>query len=330
MNLIKPDSRRLIQTPESQDIFAIDVHFGLSATPKILSSKYFYDAEGSRLFEQIMALPEYYLSQTEFDILSSERKHIAAQLKNEAFNLVEFGAGNGQKTQILLAEFLSENLNFHYIPIDISPTALETLSDTTRKAFPNLNMQSITAEYFTGLERLTSLSHRRNVVLFLGSTIGNFTPTESLDFLRSLWQTLNDKDFLFIGFDLRKDFKQLQAAYDDSAGITRAFNFNLLHRINRELGGNFDISKFRHYAFFNPTSDAMESYLISTEEQKIFIESIGRSYHFSAWEAIQTERSEKYTPEKISHLAAKTGYSIHTNFSDSKNYFVDSLWQVEK
>jgi dimethylhistidine N-methyltransferase len=316
-------------TNEAQE-FAQDVLLGLSQEHKELSSKWLYDAEGSRLFEKIMELEEYYPTNCEFEILKEEKGEFAELFKNEEFQLIELGAGDGRKTKILLEYLLKENLKFKYVPVDISEGAMKTLTKRLQKSLPRLKLKGIVAEYFDALKWIEASTHERNVILFMGGNIGNFTRDQAKDFLRSLWNVLNHGDFVIIGMDLKKDPNAMLHAYSDSEGITAQFNLNLLKRINRELGGNFDIKKFQHYANYNAFLGTMESYIVSREVQDVFVEKLQKSFHFDAWEAIHTEYSFKYSDSDIEKMAGETGFSIVKNLYDSKKYFVDSVWRVEK
>jgi L-histidine N-alpha-methyltransferase len=321
------DLENLVNEKQS---FALDVLVGLSENPKRLSSRYFYDDRGSELFRQIMDLPEYYLTKCEYDVLKKNRASIASLVKGHAFNLVELGPGDGRKTSILIDYFLSKKLDFKYIPIDISEGAMKQLFRRLNEKFPDLQREGIVAEYFNGLKWLRKSASRKNLVLFLGSNLGNFNKPQSRVFLRNLWNVLNNSDFLITGFDLKKDIDRMSRAYNDSRGITREFNLNLLRRINRELGGNFNLDKFRHYSSYDVFSGAMESYLVSLEKQIVYIEFLSHAFSFEAWEPIHTEYSYKYLVSDIVELAESTGFVIEKQLFDSKKYFVDSIWQVQK
>jgi L-histidine N-alpha-methyltransferase len=282
-----------------KEAFARDVLIGLSGNPKRIPSKYFYDAEGSRLFQQITDLPEYYLTQCEFEIFRNHKEDIAEILRSESFNLVELGPGDARKTRVLLQHFLDRQLDFHYVPIDISEPALQGLVRNLELEFPGLRVHGLVSEYFNALNWLKNLNHRKNVVLFLGSSIGNFNRDSSRVFLHSLWNSLNANDYALIGFDLKKDIELLLRAYNDSKGVTREFNLNLLRRINNELGGIFELDRFRHYASYNVFSGAMESYLVSLEKQSVMIQEIGQNFSFDPWEPIHSEYSYKYVESDI-------------------------------
>ncbi|MEQ9167590.1 MAG: L-histidine N(alpha)-methyltransferase, partial [Fulvivirga sp.] len=225
--------------------FATDVIEGLSSNPKRLPSKYFYDHKGDALFQQIMALDEYYLTRTEYTILDLYKAQILAHFQpdSKAFNLIEFGAGDGYKTKVLLRHFINKNADFRYMPIDISGNVLEQLETSLKAELPALNVTPVCNHYFKALEELKE-EKERNVILFLGSNIGNFTEEQADSFLKGLYDALKPDDILFIGFDLKKDPKVILDAYNDKQGVTAAFNFNLLDRINNEMGGNFNTSQF--------------------------------------------------------------------------------------
>ncbi len=315
---------------DENQAFALDVLIGLSERPKRLPSRYFYDDRGSELFQQIMSMPEYYLTKSEFEILRTKTEEFANLLTGKSFNLVELGAGDGAKTKILIEHFLKKSNEFQYIPIDISEGAMKILMKTLKTEFASLNARGIVAEYFEGLKWLSNFTQQPNMVLFLGSNLGNFHSAQARVFLRSLWNTLNDGDLVVIGFDLKKDINLMLKAYNDENGITAEFNLNLLRRINRELGGNFDLNKFRFYSSYNVFSGAIESYLVSQEAQTVFIEAVGQLFDFQAWEPIHTEYSYKYLHMDIEQLAKRTGYTIEKQLYDSKRYFVNSIWKVEK
>lgn len=310
--------------------FARDVLIGLSESRKALPTKYHYDEAGSRLFQKIMELPEYYPTRCEFEIFRTKKDEIARLMQGGQFNLVELGAGDGAKTSILLEHFLGRDSHFQYVPIDISEAAMEGLIRSMQGKFPHLTANGIVAEYFDGLKWLSKIDRQRNFVLFLGSNLGNFSAAQSRVFLRTLWNTLNNDDLVLIGFDLKKDIDLMLNAYNDSQGVTAEFNLNMLKRINKELGGNFDVSKFRHYATYDVFTGAMESYLVSLEAQTVFIEELSETFDFQPWEPIHTEYSYKYLVSEVENLARVTGYAIEQHLFDSNKYFLDSIWRVQK
>ena len=302
----------------------------MSASPKFLSSKYFYDDEGSRLFQEIMKLPEYYLTRAEFEIFSTRTREIfeAFTARNSSFDLIELGAGDGTKTAVLVDYFLRQNADFTYSPIDISQEALDSLSAKFKTEFPLLSMNARNGDYFSILETLKPLSARPKIILFLGSNIGNFSKTEAEDFFCRLRAVMNENDLLFIGFDLQKDPRVILQAYDDAQGVTAEFNLNLLRRIDRELGANFDLENFSHYALYCPNECAARSFLVSRADQSVFIETLNQTFHFKAWEPIFMEISQKYSPEMIEDLAKTCGFHAAQYFFDSQKYFTDVIWQV--
>lgn len=315
---------------EALDQFAVDVLAGLSSTPKALSSKYFYDDEGSRLFQEIMQLPEYYLTGCEQEIFESQTGEIYRAFANgdNAFDLIELGAGDGSKTSVLIEHFLKQNAEISYSPIDISQKALDELIRRFHCRFPSLRMNALSGDYFKILDSLKDSGGRQKVVLFLGSNIGNFSREQSVEFFRRLRGVMRDDDLLFVGFDLQKDPHVIANAYDDAAGVTARFNLNLLSRINRELGADFDLDKFCHYANYRPIEGSARSFLISREQQKVRIDALDREFDFGQWEAVFVEISQKYSMEMIRSLAGAGGFAIKQNFLDSRNYYCDSLWRT--
>lgn len=309
--------------------FAEDVLAGLSASPKHLSSRYFYDDEGSRLFMEIMKLPEYYPTRAELRIFEEQKEDIREAFSDgaEGIDLIELGAGDGAKTAVLIEHFLAEGLDFTYSPIDISQEANDALAARFIEKFPGLDIRPHTGDYFKVLDSLRSQNGRRKVLMFLGSNIGNFQREKAVDFFRSLRGVMNPNDRLFIGFDMQKDPRVIVAAYDDPQGVTAAFNLNLLTRINRELGGDFDLSKFSHYAQYRPVECAARSFLISREKQTVHIKALGRSFEFDQWEAIFMEISQKYTHAMLEELSAESDFQIETEFANEEDFYIDSLWR---
>ena len=312
-----------------KDQFAIDVLTGLCATPKNLAAKYFYDDAGSEIFQNITQHKDYYPTRTEYEILDMVKQELPKIIDDETVDIIELGAGDGHKSQLIIDCFLNANRRVNFYPIDISEKAMSMLQDNI-KTHDNLNIHGVVAEYFEGLRYVKEKSDNKQLVLFLGSNIGNFDRVQNQGFLRRLWMSLSTLDHVMLGFDLKKDVNVLTAAYNDSSGYTEAFNFNLLTRINRELGGDFDIEKFQHYGVYNPTLGAMESYVLAAEEQDVYIAALERSFHFDAYEPIHLEYSFKFLKSDIDFLSKKTGYEVVAHFSDPKAYFADSLWRVVK
>jgi len=321
INLIQQNS-----TIDSNTLFAEDVKTGLSKKQKTLSSRYFYDGQGSRLFQQIMELPEYYLTRCEYEIFTENKAVISQQFaQKEFFHLIDLGAGDALKSKILIKELAQQKSAFEYIPVDISGDAMQTLVASFRTEMPAIQVQAVVGEYFEALAWLHENKPGRKVIMFLGSNIGNFTLTESISFLQRVRYYLQPGDSLFLGVDLRKDPPTILQAYDDAAGTTAEFNLNLLHRINRELGGNFQVEQFKHYAIYNPLNGAMQSFLISQKDQDVTIGTTGELFHFSAWEAIHTENSHKYSLDGVAHMADQSNFKVETVYLDEKSYFADIL-----
>lgn len=310
--------------------FARDVQQGLSASPKQIPSKYFYDNRGDSLFQQIMQMDEYYLTNCEFEILDNNKgklfDHFYANKK--PFELVEFGAGDGLKTKLLIGHFLENNAKFQYIPIDISQNALDLLASDLDNKFSRLEYSCLCGDYFECLSSLNG-QDKRKAVLFLGSNIGNFSDQEAVAFLRQVRKNLSKGDFMLTGFDMMKDPDVILRAYNDPQGITADFNLNLLDRINRELGADFNPRMFRHYPVYDPVKGEARSYLVSLRAHSVYIEAINQEFQFEAWEAIYTEISRKYNLKQIHHLAELSGFRMVDNYIDGKKYFVDSLWRAE-
>jgi len=311
-------------------LFARDVLAGLSSTPKSLPTKYIYDDAGSQLFERIMQLPEYYLTRTEHDILDQNKADIINEFGVEQCNLIELGAGNGTKTKVLLDQLMQQSQQFTYVPIDISGAAIADLTEWLVKEIPDLPVEGLVKEYFEGLAWVRNHTKCKNVVLFLGSNIGNFPPKAQNEFLQGLWLSLKPDDLVMIGFDLKKPYYLIQQAYDDNAGITREFNFNLLKRINSELGGEFNLDAFEYYAAYNPMAGANESYLYSVKDQLVYVDALQSHFRFEPWEPIHTEYSYKFSIKQVEQLARDNRFRVVKHFEDKNHYFVDSIWEVRK
>lgn len=316
----------------SETQFAQAVLEGLSREPKRLPSWLIYDDRGSELFTEITQLPGYHPAQCEFEIFQNEKQAIADILAKDAFRVIELGAGDGRKTQILLEHFMKNQLTFEYVPIDISEGAIKNLvvGLESRYSESTMSVAGIVADYFEGLNEISAQSHLRNIVLFLGSTIGNMELPVAERFVRKIRESLNKGDYLMIGFDLMKHPKTLYSAYNDSTGVFERFNLHLLDILNQRLGGNFMKHHFVQQGYYNPRTHAVESHIYSTRQQMVFMEALGKEFSFDAWEAMQTEHSYKYTQLEIELLAEKSGYQIVSHFFDSHANFVDSVWEVTK
>ena len=307
-------------TPLAEDVFE-----GLSASNKFLSSKYFYDAKGDELFQQIMHLDEYYLTRKELEIFNTHKDEILNAINDgQPFRIIELGAGDGLKTKVLLKHFIDKGVDFTYTPVDISGNVLEILEENLKAEIPGLNIESFQGDYFDALAEISE-SPEKDIVFFLGSTIGNFSQSEAEGFLTKLQHFLNPGDLLFMGVDLKKDPSIILDAYNDAQGVTREFNLNLLDRINSELGADFERDQFQHYPYYNPHTGECRSYLISKVEQTVTIGD--EKFHFRAWEAIFMEISKKYDQVQLEELASVAGFNTLTEFLDAKSWFADVLWE---
>jgi dimethylhistidine N-methyltransferase len=299
---------------EQTSTFAHDVIEGLSHQPKRLSPKYFYDAAGSELFEQITRLPEYYPTRTELDILQARGADITATLPKDAA-LVEFGAGATTKVRLLLkqCEFRA------YVPVDISGEFLNAQARALREDFPTLDVHPVTADFMTPFALPEAVKTMPKVGFFPGSTLGNFEPHEACGFLRSARNILGRGAQMLIGVDLEKDERRLYAAYNGAAGVTARFNLNVLARIDRELGGNFDLSAFTHRAIYNRERHRIEMHLISRTHQTVRV--LGRSFTFRTGESIHTESSYKYSLDRFTALARGSGWTPRASWTDADGLF---------
>jgi dimethylhistidine N-methyltransferase len=308
--------------------FARDVADGLTAAPKRLACRYFYDREGSRLFEAICELPEYYLTRAEAAILHDHAHEIAGRFP-AAVTVIEFGSGSAVKTRLLLEALLRPRRGVRYVPIDICRPVLEESSRALLQIFPELEIVSVAGEYQEGLRRLPDESARPKLVLWLGSNIGNLDRTEAAAFLRRIRETLQPTDRVLVGFDLRKDRAVLEAAYDDAAGVTAAFNLNLLARINRELEGDFDLAAFRHRATYDPDLGRIEMDLVSTKTQRVTIGRLGLEVAFAAGEAIHTENSYKYSQTEMDDVSRAAGLHAERCWQDLEGRFSLNLLNID-
>jgi len=307
--------------------FAKDVDDGLSQSQKKLPSKYFYDEKGDALFVEIMGLPEYYLTRAEVNIFNQQTHKIIENFQldqSEYFELIELGAGDGTKTKHLLQALSDEGYHFDYMPVDISQNALDLLEKSLSNKLPQVSVKTKQGDYFGILESLKD-SHHPKVVLFLGSNIGNMYDDDVTKFIYHLGENLNTGDKLLIGADLIKSADIVIPAYDDNKGITRAFNLNLLQRINNELGGNFDVSNFDHVCEYTEEEGIAKSYLKSLRDQTVTIEAIEKTYHFRFGEKIHTEISRKYNDEILNKILSTTDFKIVEKLTDSRGYFADYI-----
>jgi dimethylhistidine N-methyltransferase len=315
-------SRRLPQSAEEQ--FATDALAGLTATPKSLPPKYFYDAEGSALFEQITELPEYYPTRCEMQILRDHARDIA-QLVPQGAALIEFGSGSSKKARIVLGAAADKLAA--YVPVDICREMIEQEAAELRPDFPQVKVLPVTAD-ITQMFPLPAAAKSAplRVGFFPGSTIGNFEPHEAAAFLRHAGKILGPNARLIVGADLIKPAEVLNAAYNDAQGVTAKFNLNLLTRINRELGGNFKLASFEHHAFYNRERNRIEMHLASTKRQRVKV--AGTAIDFRAGETIHTENSYKYSVESLSALARGAGWRPLEAWTDAHNYFSIQVFEL--
>jgi L-histidine N-alpha-methyltransferase len=303
---------------------AEDVRRGLTTQPKRFLPKYFYDELGSQLFEAICLLPEYYLTRAENEILHRYADEIASSVAGPT-TLIEMGSGSASKTRLIIEALLRRQNELLFMPVDISATALESSSRILLQSYPRLSIEAYAADYFAALAELAKEQRTHTLALFLGSNISNFDAEEALKFLRALRRVLNEGDALLLGADLKKDKAVLEAAYNDALGVTAAFNLNVLARINRELGGDFDLRAFAHRAVYNQDVGRVEIYIESNREQTVTIGKLDLQVEFAAGEQIHTENSYKYDLADIRKLAAATGFTLAQTWQDQKQQFSSNL-----
>lgn len=309
---------------ELLSVFAEDILEGLSHKKKRLYSKYFYDEIGDKLFQEIMHLDEYYLTRKELEIFETHKESILRSIyEGEPIRIIELGAGDGLKTRTLLKYFLENNIDFTYSPVDISKNVLDILEASMLNELPSLKIEPYHGDYFHALEDM-STKPEKDVVFFLGSNLGNFEGDSAIQFLDQLRNYLKKGDQIFMGVDLKKDPDHILRAYDDSRGITKAFNLNLLNRINKELDGNFNVENFQHYPYYNPQTGECRSYLISKTDHDVQI--AGEKVHFRAWESIFMEVSKKYDEVELMELADQSGFTFQDQFKDKDHWFSNQLW----
>jgi dimethylhistidine N-methyltransferase len=304
--------------------FADDVREGLTSTPKFLQPQYFYDALGSALFSAICELPEYYVTRSETEILNAHAAEIAAAFGDDV-RLAELGSGSARKTSLLIDAVLARQEELEFVAVDVDEGVLESSARDLTARFPRLTVTGVRADFRDPAAALGPFldDTRRNVVLFLGSSIGNLDRAAAAALLRDLRSILAAGDLLFLGADRKKRREVLEPAYDDALGVTAAFNLNLLARINRELDGDFDISKFAHRALYNESEGRVEMHLVSKESQRAH--AAGVEIALAAGESIHTENSYKYDDDDLKALAAAGGFAIERRWSDAREWFTDLL-----
>ncbi len=307
--------------------FLEDVREGLSQEKKYLKSKYFYDAIGDQIFVEIMNMPEYYLTDAEHEIFEEKSDKIIdafAVDRAETFDLIELGSGDGTKTKRLLAELLQLAYSFDYLPIDISETSLKNLLADLRQEFPKLRVETQQGDYFSVLQGLKNRDAKK-IILFLGSNLGNMRDREANEFLCKLDDAMNPGDMLLLGLDLIKPQSIVLPAYDDAAGITARFNLNLLHRMNRELGADFNVEQFSHRAAYTEEEGIARSFIVSEADQTVYFKALDMQVHFAAGENIDMEISRKYNDEVLAKILDQTDLTIVHKLLDSQALFADYI-----
>ena len=305
--------------------FGDDVRAGLTSVQKSIAPRYFYDDLGASLFDAICNLPEYYPTRTEAEVLRRHGRDIAAAVGG-VNRVVELGSGSARKTRLLLDELVRSGSGVEYVPVDIDPHGLEKSGRELLAEYPALTVNAVCSDFARPSRALADvLGEGKTLVLFLGSTIGNFTPREASAMLRDVRRTLKQDDSFLLGADLRKPASVLETAYNDALGVTAAFNLNLLQRINRELGGRFDLRNFGHRAFYDAEQGRIEMHLVSLREQSVHIDALNLEVAFSEGETIHTENSYKYDDETLGQIASEAGFEIAEKWTDARGWFADVL-----
>jgi dimethylhistidine N-methyltransferase len=308
--------------------FADDVRDGLGRAAKALPPKYFYDDLGSKLFEAICALPEYYLTRAEREILERYAGEIVARVGGPV-ELVEFGSGSAEKTRLVVAALVERQAEVHYIPVDNSAGAREASASAMLDRFPTVRITAVASDYEGAIGRLRERGPASRLALFLGSNVGNLDEAQANAFLSGVRAALGPGDALLLGADLKKSAAVLEAAYDDPLGVTAAFNLNMLVRINRELGADFDVRRFAHRARYDEREGVVRMHLVSLAEQSVEIRALGMRVAFAEGEAIHTEDSRKYDVDDVSRMARASGFRRAETWFDAERRFSSSLLVAE-
>jgi L-histidine Nalpha-methyltransferase len=316
---------RFLDGQAHQRLFARDVAYGLSAPQKWLPPKYFYDERGSQLYEQICALPEYYPYRTEMEILRTYAAEIHAEIGNLA--LVEFGSGSAMKTRHLLSAYEWAGQPFRYCPVDISQEILWDTAQRLLEEYKHVQIHAMNADFAAQPQVFQAFQLEKKALAFFGSSLGNFTPEESVEFLRRTAAIMGPEDVFLLGIDLKKSPAILVPAYDDAQGVTAAFNLNVLYRINRELGGRFDPHSFEHLAFYNDEQGRIEMHLRSRHAQHVPIVKIEQVVSFGKDETIHTENSHKYSVDEVRNLGYQANLVLRRAWFDARRYFLLALFR---
>ena len=320
LQYFKPHASKIEKT------FAEEISFSLNRDSKFITPKFFYDKKGSELFEKICTLPEYYPTRTEIGILKNIQNELPSFL-DDTFRLVELGSGASVKTRLILDIFTNFQKTTEYFPIDISEILTES-SEQLLKDYDGLHVTGIIDTYEGGLEFLKNYDDKKNLIIFLGSSFGNFSPVNGHEFLQKINSTMKSGDLFLIGLDLVKDTQILESAYNDSQGVTAQFNLNVLSRINDELDADFNLNNFSHYSIYNKEDQRIEMFLKSLVNQSVIISKSNLSLNLEKNELIHTEYSHKYSLEQIRELLENTGFKINHVWLDEKKHF--SLTLVSK
>lgn len=303
-----------------------EVYQGLNQEDKSISSKFFYDEVGGKIFQKITELPEYYLSRTEYEILESFCKNLNSMFSIKDMAMVELGSGASEKSMLLVNAFQKFFNDFYYCPLDVDKTRLQELRDKIIRMYPHLKVKPLVGDFFETLELAFKEIELPKIITFLGSSIGNFDLKKATVLMRNVSNSMTKEDYFLVGFDMVKDEKILYKAYNDAQGLTRDFNLNLLERFNRECGCDFNLNQFEHLEYFNSDRSAMESYLVSLKDQTVEFPHLNKKISFSKDERIHTEYSYKYTFAMISELAQKSNLKIKEIFTDNNEYFSSVLF----
>lgn len=312
-----------VRSEEASESFCQVVFEGLSRMPKQLPPRFFYDREGSDLFELITDLPEYYPTRTEQALLEAKAADILTQI-GPGMTMIEFGSGSSRKTRILIEAALAREGTLHYVPIDISREFLRDCADTLLNDYPGMRITALAGEYFDAANALPC-SDGPCLILFLGSNIGNLSHAEAGEFLARIRRGMRPQDRILVGVDQVKDVAVLEAAYNDAQGVTARFNLNLLARINRELDGHFDLSTFHHHAPYDAEKQRIEMRLISDRDQPVRVDYLETDFCFSEGEAIVTEYCQKYTAESFAALCEPVGLCVAAAWTDPNSWFTEYL-----
>ena len=309
--------------------FLQDVIRGLSSSPKAIPSRYFYDDAGNKLFQEIMQLEEYYLPEAEMEIIENQTSSIIhdLNLKDDTLDVIELGAGDGSKTLSFIEQLSSTNIQVRYYPLDISPEVLEINRGLMHRHLPDVTVHPIAGNFFETITQIPKTGNKR-LILYMGSSIGNLSDREIANLLESIRSVMNPTDAALIAFDLKKSPQTILKAYDDSQGITRQFNLNLLHRMNRELNADFDVSQFEHFPTYDPVSGTVYSYLISKREQTVRLDNGNHSFDFEPFEAIHTEISRKFSLSQIEWICSANGFVTERCYADTMQRYAVALLRI--